>query len=464
MKFLAWILAAGLFAGLAHAQTVAWKTPVMAEMDEGGTVSPLAFWPRSALRGSQQPATMFSQAGTPGLVLAGSGGERDWGPFWFYTPYVAKVATNDGRILWRWQPEPGSLPEGEIWRSAIDPAGHVVVAGWHAGEGYDLLLAKLDGATGLPLWRAAATPVRAVDVALDRNGNVFTTGNGMGEREQRVMKYNGATGAIEWSRTIPDANDSFDDFLVAVDAAGDAVAASPYGGPPSQMGVQIAKFSGADGQTLWSRRFPCSICGWTGSLDALRISGTGDILLCANGSLYDLEGTSGVTRWEYPVDDFNLFDLVEGAQGGLFMAGRRYLEDYRSAAEVRRISQYDGADIWRVLYSAEAREGYAPKLQGRSDGKLLLTWATFTRDVDSPWATHAGQLDPDDGHLLWHARFGADGPSLPDRPVSIEQTPDGSVFVGTFSDDVHVLDGRTWMVYKLTGPFADDVFANGFER
>lgn len=470
MKTCGWILAGLVLAGAAHAQTVAWRVPVLAEIDEGaGAPWSMPFWPLREWM--PPPATRLSKAGAAGFVLAG-GGVWTW-PYprgGGVTPHVVKVSSRDGRILWRWQPEAGGVPDGYLSQSAIDVAGNVVAAGWQRIDGRTaFLLVKLDGATGAQIWRrdgADSSARAALDVAVDPAGNAFMTAKVFEYRGQFVGKYSAATGALQWSSVLPGGEPEWDDFAVAVDASGDAVAAGAYFdldySPPARGGVQVAKFRSSDGAILWSRRFPLVESGHApGVLNGLRASASGDILLYANGSLYALAGANGATRWEHRGGgDFFFSDLTEDSSGGVLLVGR-YGTGYRPVAEVRRLALASGVETWRAQYSVEASGGsVARRIQATPDGKLLLTWNSSP--AGTPGRLHAGRLDAQDGRLMWQVEFGGSDPFGDNGAVDIEQGPDGSVFVSAYTDEAS--QDVTWTLYKLTGSFADDIFANGYDR
>ena len=67
------------------------------------------------------------------------------------------------------------------------------------------------------------------------------------------------------------------------------------------------------------------------------------------------------------------------------------------------------------------------------------------------------------GDVSWSATLQATGPDFYSQTtVGIVQSREGSIFVGSYAADPDE-DGNTWGVFKLTGPFSDDVFANAFE-
>jgi hypothetical protein len=111
-----------------------------------------------------------------------------------------------------------------------------------------------------PGWRTIITGSAkgvdsAVAVAVDGNGDVVAAGSAMNARTFRdftVGKFEGASGKELWRREITGtANDNDEAQAVAVDAAGDVVAAGVTKNTGTRQDLAVVKFSGSDGKELW---------------------------------------------------------------------------------------------------------------------------------------------------------------------------------------------------------------------
>lgn len=476
MNIRGWMTGAAFFllavqADDAAAQAVAWRTPVSAETGQAGDPgSSYPFLPEAFEPDMPTPAIRFTSAGEPGYVLSGAGLLEPYPWNSDTTPYVAKVAARDGRVLWRWRLVDGSPIPGRIRRIAIDSAGDVFAVGSQAGSNSDaqLLLVKLDGASGALRWRVdGAAGTAGYDVAVDAQSDVFVTRREAGDEPngQAVSRYNGATGAAAWSTVLPSGETAWDDFRVAVDTEGAVIAGGyfmDYSVP--SHGIQLAKLDGATGTPVWRRRLanPSNAFG-AGLLQSLHVTGDGDVLVYGSAagdpfSLYCLDGASGATRWQQPQADFEFRQLLIDASGRLFLGGSVAGPDATRIAEVRRLDPATGAAIWHADLPAGYPYSESEFLHGGSDATLLLAWAS-SDSVDE--TMHASALSDENGALLWQVAFGRPG-SIENGIQDITQGEDGSVFVGAFTSEAS--SDQTWTLYKITGPFADDIFANGYDR
>jgi outer membrane protein assembly factor BamB len=476
MKIPGWMAAAGLLllavqANGALAEAVAWRAPVSAEMGQSGNPeSSYPFFSEAFNPDMPTPAMRFSSAGEPGFVLSGAGLLEPYPWNSDTTPYVAKVASRDGHVLWRWRLVDGSATRGRIQRIAIDSAGDVIAVGNQALGSSDsgLLLVKLDGASGTVRWRVVgASGTAGSDIAVDAQGDVFVTRRepGAGPNGQTVSRYAGATGTPSWSTVLPSGETTWDDFRIAVDAQGAVIAGGFFTDESVPAhGIQLAKLEGATGAQVWTRRLanPASEFG-AGQLQSLHVTADGDLLIYGSSdadplSLYRLNGTNGATRWHQPQPDFQFNQLLVDATGRLFIAGGVAGPDSTRLAEVRRLDPATGVEVWHADYTAGFPWNEGEFLHGGSDGSLLLAWASGDSSTET---MHASALSPETGDPLWQVAFG--------RPDSIEngiqdiaQGTDGSVFVGASTSEAS--SDQTWTLYKLTGPSADDIFANGYDR
>src|SRR5512143_213196 len=229
---------------------------------------------------------------------------------------VAKLAGTDGTVLWQYV-----IPSGIAFAVAVDANGDVLAAGYalNPPNDYDATVVKLDGATGMELWRhnsdsGAGRPDYAYAVALDAAGDVVTAGLGVGPIGTEyftVEKISGADGSGLWRYAVPGndpSNPEGEAVAVAVDAAGDVVAAGAMSAVGSAFDFAVVKLDGASGAERWSQ----TLAGTAPSINADRalqvaVDGAGDVW--AAGLLANL-GSSLVTNDE----DFAVVRLA-GASG-----------------------------------------------------------------------------------------------------------------------------------------------------
>ncbi len=189
--------------------------------------------------------------------------------------FVAKVDGQNGELIW-WS-QPGTEQFDAIDSLAIDDAGNVLVAGHTEGAlggiaqgNGDVVLGKLDGSDGTPLWWAqygSSEFDTAYDIAVDAAGDFFVVGYSSGDFEgiasrgaedAFVTKHSGDDGAMIWSSTIgTDATDMA--RAVAVDSEGDIYVAGDTegavgGANAGALDVFVSKRGGQDGQSLWLRQ------------------------------------------------------------------------------------------------------------------------------------------------------------------------------------------------------------------
>jgi hypothetical protein len=187
--------------------------------------------------------------------------------FWDYGctthPTVIKLSGVNGAELWRKGFE-GSASEPD-WVNAVvvDAAGDVVAAGAtnNLNTGLDFTVIKFNGVNGAELWRRDinGTWDQASSVAVDSAGNVVAAGLTISAgtfEDFTVIKFNGVNGAEIWRQNI-NGTALGSDFAgaAAVDAAGNVVAAGSTRNNGTGTDFTVIKFDGASGQELWRQSF-----------------------------------------------------------------------------------------------------------------------------------------------------------------------------------------------------------------
>lgn len=211
--------------------------------------------------------------------------------------FVAKFAPNGTHL---WSKRFGGVLSDRGLAIAVDASGDVVLCGWFIAtvdfgggpltsisSAEKIFVAKLAGADGSHLWSknfGRTVFERHQGLAVDSEGDVVVAGyfagtanfgggpvTSVGVADIFVAKLSGADGSHVWSKHFGDINAGFDTRLrdagvaAAVDSKGNVVLAGLFegvvefgGGPLTSAGfadIFIAKFAGADGTHLWSKRF-----------------------------------------------------------------------------------------------------------------------------------------------------------------------------------------------------------------
>lgn len=179
---------------------------------------------------------------------------------------VVKFDGASGTELWRQAINGVAQTNGSEVANAVvvDGAGHVVAAGaigtsTGIGTHPAWVVMKFDGASGAILWRQATGDVddsnTAQAVGVDGAGNVVATGfvHAGGLRLFKVIKYDGASGAVRWNQpVVGTATPNGEGRAVAADGAGNVVTAG-YTHNTSPSDFTVVKLDGTSGAELWHK-------------------------------------------------------------------------------------------------------------------------------------------------------------------------------------------------------------------
>jgi hypothetical protein len=183
---------------------------------------------------------------------------------------------------------------------AVDAAGDVVTVGavTNTSTREDFMVLKVNGTNGVELWRQTLNGTaneidRANAVALDAAGDVVAAGflaNTTTGADFTVVKFDGATGAERWRQVVPSPSGCCvgGAQTVTVDAAGDVIAAGwTTDADAAPNFFTVIKFDGASGTERWRRIIPTpSSCCLSG---VSAVDAAGDVV--AAGSVQDNEGS-----------------------------------------------------------------------------------------------------------------------------------------------------------------------------
>jgi len=281
---------------------------------------------------------------------------------------VVKLAGSDGHELWRREVE-ASVPRGFAQR----PDGSIVVSD-------DAGIVALDAETGAELWSAAADGALRF-LASDATGDLFAVlvlpriefgppGNLI------VVKLDGASGGEIWRREFDGTGTggggsdiSYDGGTgLAVDEAGDVVVAGWLTNASdrpnyAQQDAFVAKLAGASGDEQW-RAVLAGPSGGDDSAYSLRIAPGGDPVVGLHfdqrARVMRLSGASGAVAWQalwgpgQPDVEEYVQSVALDASGDVLVMGRL---DERVA--VSRFSGATGVEQWMQTF-VKARKGDDP--------------------------------------------------------------------------------------------------------
>jgi len=376
-----------------------------------------------------------------------------------YDIYVAKFSGVDGAHLW--SRRFGSTSHDVGYGIAADGSGNVLVSGYIQGTvdfgggpltsagSYDIFVVKLSGANGAHLWskRFGDTDYDlGYDVAADTSGNVLLAGNfsgtvdfgggpltSAGSRDIFVAKFSGADGSHLWSKRLG-AADYDVPYAVAADGSGNVIVTGSFydtvdfgGGPLTSAGsydIFVAKFSGVDGAHLWSRQFggPNQDTG-----NGVAVDGSGNVLVTG-------EFMGPVNFGGGPLTSAGSFDIF-----------------------VAKFSGVDGTHLWSKRFGDTGDDGGRPIAVDGSGNVLVTGYFCGTVDFGGGPLTSAAcgdifvaKFSGVDGAPLWSKRFGG---TSHDAGNGVAVDGSGNAMVtGSFQNTVD-FDGEV-----LTSAGAYDIF------
>ena len=428
------------------------QTPVM---------SPMAFIPQSGPANDQ--VMIWNSKLRPGLILAGSGLNGN-----NYTyPRVAKVNAQDGQISWRWQPDSGI--NGSVSAAMSDAQGDVIIVGSNGWNEPSLLLTKLDGATGELLWVNSTTTGRgAFDGALDDQGNILVLldrDESDPESRLRLSKRSTAKGDEIWSTDIPESLIVLPGEVHVLASPNDSdYVLAPWWTDSSTFGTQLTRLRNSDGSIVWRRKLPGLP---TESGAQIRASVDGDVIVSAGRLVWRIDGVTGEIKWHVTLPLASSFMVVD-EQGQLVFGGS--LSSHRAVA---RIDSSTGTTLWMRELAPFGSTGLYESIDVVSigtDGNILAA------GNGGPQLQVVMKFDLLDGETIWETVSAS--PAHPKvakvkslggtrDPFGILQAPDGNIYSSAVRQAIPAGSSfqelPTWTVTKITGPFADGIFGNGFD-
>jgi hypothetical protein len=244
-------------------------------------------WRQEIGPGYNHQARAVAVDGMGNVVVAGATG------FGFRNPEftVIKFDRTTGAELWRHVIYGIETDRGEATAVVVDAAGNVLAGGFITENNnidHGLIVMKLNGIDGRQLWRqviygTASTldPEQTSGVALDGAGNVVAAGfirNADSNEDFTVAKFDGVSGAEQWRQVINGTANGIDQANgVAVDRAGNVIAAGITQNAVFGVDFTLLKLDGVSGAVSWCRAINRSTEG--SPLDvanAVAVDGAGD--------------------------------------------------------------------------------------------------------------------------------------------------------------------------------------------
>lgn len=328
---------------------------------------------------------------------------------------VFKYAGASGDVLW--SVRVGGFPKAGpfVHATALDAAGNVVVAaglGAYAGCCTDLVVAKLDGSSGVELWRRtehgsfvpndyddADSLSQATSVAVDPSGDVLAVGTVVDatsdpfkpNRRGMAMKLSGADGSELWRVDSP---------TTALYGGSSPLLVYPNG-DLAHIGArfEVVKRSGATGAELWRYQL-ADLPGAYRTIGLLALATDGTVVATGFAAevlgVVALDGATGHERWHVPLgsppQNFAAEPrglTVDGA-GNALVSMTVALGEFAREMTVVKLAAADGTKMWRIDRDGPApdtspyRRHYRHDASGQiaeRDGRIAVVGSLVFRDT-----------------------------------------------------------------------------------
>lgn len=292
--------------------------------------------------------------------------------------WVARFEGKDGILSWARSYDGSGSSFDRANAVAIDPNGDVIVTGDSMGRGmnpnFDFATVKWRGRDGSLLWVArfdGNAADRAVGIALAANGDVLvggeTNGSSGSGTQVAIVRYGGATGERQWSRTL--AGDTAYGYFggVRVDAQDGAwVGAMQFNATNDHT---IVHLDASSGNLRWSaNEGPAhsrqSFCGHAERLHVIDAVGSSFVLGCSFDGLSDdllvqKILPSGRRAWSRRIGGpGHAFDdpaaIALAPNGDVVIVGTTERNTGDPDTLVLRLAGDDGAIRWQARHDGEA--------------------------------------------------------------------------------------------------------------
>ena len=385
---------------------------------------------------------------------------------------VIKFDGTTGQELWRQAINGTANADDMAVAAAVDGSGNVIAAGFitNTGSPSDFTVIKFDGASGEEMWRHSSARGAALAVTIDGEGNVVAAGvtDNSGTDDFTVVKFDGASGQELWRQVVNGSANAYDQArAVAVDSAGNVVAAGITSNSGSLIDFTVIKFDGASGGELWRQ----AINGTANLGDdalAIAVDASGNVVAAGYttsiGPTFDFtvvkfNGASGDELWRKVINgSANDHDVANAATvdavGNVVATG--YIRNSGVFNDLDfTVIKFDGAtgeELWR-----QAIDG----TRNSSDNALAVAVDSAGDVVAAGWTSNIGtsgdftviKFDGASGGELWRQAINGTA-SQSDQAVAVTIDGEGNVVaVGDTFNTGTLLD---FTVVKLRGTDGSD--------
>ena len=298
--------------------------------------------------------------------------------------FITMKCDSSGKIVWLRSYNGPDNTSDEASDIDIDEEGNVYVTGQSKGigTGFDYATIKYDS-SGNQKWIAryngpAFLSDEAQKISLDKNGNVYVTGNSLnsnGNYDIATIKYN-SFGQLQWVKRYNGFSNGLDVACgLETDAAGNVYVGGTSDSAGTLYNYLVIKYS-SNGNILWTNRYngPGNDGDWAKAMvldDSENVYVTGWSV--GNGTNTDYAtvkyNTSGVkqwaARWDDPASSFDYaYDIAVDGNENVYITG---------------VSQGMGTDndYTTVKYNSLGEQQWAVPYNGQSNGSDVAYHVTL---------------------------------------------------------------------------------------
>ena len=342
----------------------------------------------------------------------------------------------------------------------MDPAGNVAASGVIGSEQGDFpvgffTVVRLDGRDGAELWRQVlSAPSTGNAVAVDSVGNVAAAG---GPRDFTVLKFDGLTGQGQWSQIIQGAASAFDEsHSVALDPAGNVITAGFTSNAGSGADFTVVKSDGISGEVLWGQ----AVDGAANTTDEARsvaVDGAGNVVAAGflsntstgqDFAVMKFDGLSGTERWRHVIDgngslnDRALAVTVDAA-GDVIAAGHVFNVISSDDFTVMKLDGVTGSELWRHVVNGTANfPDDARAVTVDSAGNVIA--AGFIANIGAGFSDFTViKLDGLSGHELWRQSLNGTSSSFDEANAVTVDGADNVIAAGVMTNSGSGVDFTT---------------------
>jgi hypothetical protein len=350
---------------------------------------------------------------------------------------TTKLAANTGAVVWQKVFSGAGGKDDDAQSVAVDASGNAIVAGlsFNAAGAIEAKVIKYAAADGAVMWERSlpsGTFSAAFVVALDANGNAFigAEGNPTGNSDIRVIKLAAATGATIWDQAF---NGGADDYIsdLAVDSAGNVVVIGVSVNAVGDDDFKILKYNGASGAVLWQQTFNG---GTRDEAYTLALDGAGNVFMtgyttAANSNFKTIKFASGTGAivWQATYDGGGNDagqSVATDAAGNAIVTGQSQNASGRWVFKTLKYAAADGAVLWQKTFDS-GTDSYAYQVAVDGAGNAIVA-GSVSNGANADWKTIAYAAA--DGAVLFENGYAGSG-NLNDEAFALAFAP-GAVVVG----------------------------------